>query len=393
MRMSGWFPVAVVAFVLAGAPPGQAQDIPDETTRARVADWAARCHSLRVDDLLPWGLDVGVILDEQRTREFLAHLQEQGGPVASAREYLDTCAPAYRVVRDAGQFELCNDLARTMARMGHHWISVLRETDRYPDTQGRLDSTEQQAVEDFLRTCVTPYAAALDGRRPGDVPASSDDATAGQTSPLHGSIAFSQHDDGGYAWGIAWSFETSVGATAESIGQCQAYGGTECREVGWFQDACGALAIGDGNGYGAGWGDTTGAAERDALAQCRAENQNCRIEVARCSQSEQAGGSGRTEGKVVTWESFSASCIFIGPGMRIGDRVFDADVFSFEIPRERHRCFMSLHGWIAACEEWNCDSGQPQPEEHDRLQCIRHVVAQAKKCDLTPEEFGGYDDL
>ena len=113
-----------------------------------------------------------------------------------------------------------------------------------------------------------------------------------QAEDLHGSIAFSQHDDGGYAWGIAWSFGTSVGATAESIDQCHAYGGTECREVGWFRDACGALAIGDGNGYGAGWGDTTGAAERDALAQCRAENQNCRIEVARCSHSQEAGGKG-----------------------------------------------------------------------------------------------------
>lgn len=369
-----------------GGVPG----IPDQAMRERVGDWAARCQSLRVEDLIPWGLDRDVITDERRTREFLADLQEHGGPVASAREYLETCAPAYRLARDAGQFELCSDLARTLTRMGHYWINVLRETDRYPDTQGRLGATEQQAVEDFLRTCVRPYAAALDGRRPGDVPASSDDATAGQTGPLHGSIAFSQHDDGGYAWGIAWSFGTSVGATAESIDQCHAYGGTECREVGWFQEACGALAIGDGNGYGTGWGDTTAAAERDALAQCRAENQNCRIEIARCSQSEQAGGQGRTEGKVVTWEGFSSSCLYIGPGMQVGwaAPVIGAEHFTFEIPRERHRCINNIAAVIASCEEWNCDRDQPQPE---RQQCIRHFVEQARKCNLTQEEIGHYE--
>ena len=114
-----------------------------------------------------------------------------------------------------------------------------------------------------------------------------------EQGPLQGSIAFSQEADGGYAWGIAWSFDSRSGALAESIDQCQAHGGSDCAEVGWFSEACGALAIGDGNGYGAGWGDTTAEAERDALSQCQAANPNCRIEVARCSQSQDAGGQGR----------------------------------------------------------------------------------------------------
>ena len=108
---------------------------------------------------------------------------------------------------------------------------------------------------------------------------------------LHGSIAFSQESDGGHVWGIAWSFESSVSAAAEAINQCRASGGTRCAEAGWFREACGALAIGDGNGYGTGWGATAAAAEQDALAQCRAVNDNCRVEVARCSQSEAAVGS------------------------------------------------------------------------------------------------------
>ena len=115
------------------------------------------------------------------------------------------------------------------------------------------------------------------------------------TGPLHGSIAFSQDDDGAYAWGIAWSFDSAAGAQSEALGQCREYGGTQCAQAGWFQEACGALAIGSVNGYGTGWGATMAEAERDALAQCRAVNDDCRIEVARCSRSEEAGGRGRTE--------------------------------------------------------------------------------------------------
>ena len=123
----------------------------------------------------------------------------------------------------------------------------------------------------------------------------SPDGDASQTGPLHGSIAFSRDADDSYAWGIAWSFDSSAGARAEALGQCRAHDGTRCSQAGWFREACGALAIGDDNGYGTGWGATAAAAKRNALAQCRASNNDCRIEVARCAQSEQAGGSGRTE--------------------------------------------------------------------------------------------------
>ena len=146
----------------------------------------------------------------------------------------------------------------------------------YPDLKGT--ASEAKAAEEPTQIATTSPAA--------------DSAQAG---PLHGSITFSQETDGGYAWGIAWSFDSSAGAEAEALGQCREYGGTRCAEAGWFQEACVALAIGDGNGYGAGWGTTTGEAERDALAQCRAVNDDCRIEVARCSQSEQAGGRGRDQ--------------------------------------------------------------------------------------------------
>ena len=116
-----------------------------------------------------------------------------------------------------------------------------------------------------------------------------------QAEDLHGSIAFSREQDGALAWGIAWSFDSAGSAATEAIDQCRASGGTLCALVGWFREACGALAIGDGNGYGTGWGSTTVAAEQDALAQCRSKNDNCRVEVARCSQSEDAVGSADTQ--------------------------------------------------------------------------------------------------
>lgn len=129
---------------------------------------------------------------------------------------------------------------------------------------------------------------------------------AGLSAPVHaqtlyGSIAFSQEEGGGYAWGIAWRFAASTYATDEAIVQCQREGGTRCNEVGWFRDACGALAVGSGNGYGAGWGATKAAAERDALRECRSSNTNCRIEVSRCSHSKKAAsGKRRTETKAAT---------------------------------------------------------------------------------------------
>ncbi len=101
---------------------------------------------------------------------------------------------------------------------------------------------------------------------------------------LHGSISFSQEPDGRYAWGMAWNYGNEVVAMQNASAECQRAGGSNCREAGWFKNACGALAIGNNNGYGAGWGDSIAEAENDALAYCRSLNSNCRIEASRCAQ-------------------------------------------------------------------------------------------------------------
>ena len=100
---------------------------------------------------------------------------------------------------------------------------------------------------------------------------------------LWGSIAFSQNPDRGHAWAIVWNSDGTTEAERISLEVCRREGGESCQQVGWFRNACGALAIGDGNGFGAGWGATTAQAEQDALEKCRAANQDCRIEISRCS--------------------------------------------------------------------------------------------------------------
>ena len=443
MRKSVWFPVTVVAFVLAGSSPALAQDIPDDATRARVADWIERCPApsdacwpviKRIEESArgPWCLAIDVYWDTARLvrdpETVLNFVEELLGRREKAKKFIAECVPIYaaaldeagegddssgdtayrgpveaadRVMQAVKRSNLRSGPGTTYGKVGlldigdevrvtgvvGNWLriaapdggeafiygpllaevtpdqvtaTVERETEPaialepkctaelpngsecwqelterpgclvwmpsraglvattwsgecaggLAEGEGRLGLSTLGGVTRFdqpatfaggrateLGVAVMAGSHAQQAGPPGEAPgtdAPSVDVTSG-SGPLHGSIAFSQEDDGAYAWGIAWSFDTPSGALAESIDQCQAYGGSDCAEVGWFSEACGALAIGDGNGYGAGWGDSTAEAERDALSQCRAANPNCRIEVARCSQSEQAGGKGRTD--------------------------------------------------------------------------------------------------
>ena len=237
---------------------------------------------------------------------------------------------------------------------------------------------------------MTAHAAALDGRRvgsviqaedqPAEVATPSPAADTASTGPLHGSITFSQEADGGYAWGIAWSFDSHAGALAEATDQCREYGGTGCEEAGWFENACGALAIGDGNGYGTGGGATTAEAERDALRECRAANADCRVEVARCSQSEEAGGRVRVESKTVTIVGYDLnqfSCV-----TEYAD-IQNIRDFTLEIPREIHTCASLFASIFASCAEM---CGYDELREENK-QCLRHFKKQYEKCGPVPKDW------
>jgi hypothetical protein len=72
-----------------------------------------------------------------------------------------------------------------------------------------------------------------------------------------------------------WSFDYDTRANAENraLANC----GAGCKVVTWFKNACGALAVGHNNGYGAGWADSRAAAEQKAMGYCRANSSNCDI--------------------------------------------------------------------------------------------------------------------
>ena len=109
-------------------------------------------------------------------------------------------------------------------------------------------------------------------------------ASPASAQDRYGSIVFSQEDDGGYAWGMAWSYDSRSSAKNKALDECQSRGGSSCSEISWFRNACGALAVGDDNGYGAGEGTTAHDAEYLALKGCREHNFNCSLVITKCAQ-------------------------------------------------------------------------------------------------------------
>ena len=111
MRLSCWFPVAAVVLVLTTAPPVQAQGIPDEATRDRVADWIERCDGDwsgacgRVDDYIVertlgrWCRRLEAYWDTPRLVRS-ADVDHPAADVADrhrhrAQEFLEECVPIY----------------------------------------------------------------------------------------------------------------------------------------------------------------------------------------------------------------------------------------------------------------------------------------------------------
>ena len=358
----------------------RASGIPDKATRNRVADRLERCNRLWYLGLRRSGVQDYDLVEEHEQERFLRDLKEiqaDRAVVADAREYIEMCVPIDVMLRDEGlpcrqlAFDIWSSINRTTAK-------VVRDAEEYLDER-RLSRAQTNIVEDYLRTCAMAYASVIDGKGQSSVARTSDQPTG--RGPLHGSITFSQETDGGYAWGIAWSFDSHPVALAESLDKCREYGGRSCTEVGWFQDACGALAIGDGNGYGAGWGGATAEAEHDALSQCRAANENCRVEVARCSQSQEAGGKGRTVGKTVTVIGYDINQHMASCGY--DDRLNIPDT-TYEMPREQWKCMSEIASLMAAC----CEVCGGEDPAHRRTQCRRHFAEQAiTKCGGDPYEL------
>ena len=112
----------------------------------------------------------------------------------------------------------------------------------------------------------------------------------GQETDRYGSISASSEDDGGWAYGIAWSFESHDAAKEAARSECIAQGGTDCREIAWFANGCGALALtADGSFAAGGGGESIALAEQDALMRCESANGGaCRVEAAQCVDPDRA---------------------------------------------------------------------------------------------------------
>ena len=88
----------------------------------------------------------------------------------------------------------------------------------------------------------------------------------------HGVIAFGSEtdEDHGVAYGFAWNFPAKEAAHVEAVNACVSSGGTNCLQLAWFQDGCGALAMDQyGNAQGKP-GMTLEQAETRALRACEA---------------------------------------------------------------------------------------------------------------------------
>ena len=107
-----------------------------------------------------------------------------------------------------------------------HGQIVLTNRDGKPFGGGFYVDGEQQFNIDVdqkpeISEPTSVAAAAATGRVPA--------ADTASTGPLHGSITFSQEADGGYAWGIAWSFDSRAGALSEATDQCREYAAPAAR--------------------------------------------------------------------------------------------------------------------------------------------------------------------
>lgn len=94
-----------------------------------------------------------------------------------------------------------------------------------------------------------------------------------QAAEYYGAIAFSQTTG---SHGYSFDYGSRGAAQNRALQECARYGGG-CIVAAWFRNACGALAVGNGNGWGAEWGRSRAEAQRLALQRCNANTSGCQV--------------------------------------------------------------------------------------------------------------------
>jgi uncharacterized caspase-like protein len=88
----------------------------------------------------------------------------------------------------------------------------------------------------------------------------------------YGAIAYSP-GTGAHGW--AYDYASQSEAEGAALTNCRKHA-TDCTVPIWFQNACGALAVGP-NGYGSGWGVDQATAEGFAMQTCAKYSKSCAI--------------------------------------------------------------------------------------------------------------------
>jgi serine/threonine-protein kinase len=101
-------------------------------------------------------------------------------------------------------------------------------------------------------------------------------ASFNAAAETYAAIAFSQVN--GY-YGYSNRYGTQDGAEERALQEC----GESCEIVIWARDACAALFVGDGNGYGVAWAASEQESVQNAAAECDARTANCELKTAVCS--------------------------------------------------------------------------------------------------------------
>ena len=110
-------------------------------------------------------------------------------------------------------------------------------------------------------------------------------AIPAQARDAHGAIAFGRaSQDQTVAYGFAWNHAARDEAREAAMNACLAGGGTDCVELAWFQNGCGALAL-DQYGMAQGKsGMSQEQAEARALRTCEAAGgSGCAVVGAQCA--------------------------------------------------------------------------------------------------------------
>lgn len=105
-------------------------------------------------------------------------------------------------------------------------------------------------------------------------------ATSGMAEATnYGAIAYSP-SSGARAYSTDYS--TRAGAETRALNECRARG-RGCKIVMWFKNACGALAVGNGGGWGSAWAGSRQAAENRAIDNCSAHAGGCSVRTWVCT--------------------------------------------------------------------------------------------------------------